>query len=127
MALRRYRVIVHEGVREWLVAECHPQIEVRERVQQHFIRIFDQLEIAGELLGRASAKKLQGATNLWEARVNDPTGAYRIFFGYGARRAGQRTVIAAAYSFRKTENALPLRVRDTASKRVRAHLEEVDV
>lgn len=92
---------------------------------QDFVRIFDMLEHVGPLIGKRHAKRIRGADNLWEARVNDPTGAYRIFFGYG-RRIEQRTVIAVAHPWRKTENQLPPRVRDTARKRVNAYLEDLD-
>lgn len=115
---------VHERVIDWLADESHPQQEVRTRVMSDFVRIFDMLEVSGQWISRRLAKRIQGVENLWEARVNDPTGAYRAFYGYG--RASDRTVIAVAYPFRKTENQLPLRVRDTASKRVRAYLEEID-
>lgn len=126
MTVRAYRVKLHDRVLDWLSEECHAQQEVRERVMNDFVRIFDMLEIAGPLVGRQLAKPIRGAKNLWEARVNDPTGAYRIFFGYGAKRSGYPTLIAAAHPYRKTENQLPPRVRATAAKRVARYLEEVD-
>jgi hypothetical protein len=124
MTLRRFQVKVHERVIDWLVDESHPQQEVRTRVMTDFFRIFDMLEVAGPLISPRLAKRIRGVENLWEARVNDPTGAYRAFFGYG--RANDRAVIAVAHPYRKTENQLPPRVRVTASKRVRAYLEEID-
>lgn len=125
MSSRSFRVKVHERVLDWLADESHPQQEVRERVMMDFVRIFDMLEVSGPLIGKKLAKRIQGADNLWEARVNDPTGAYRVFFGYGNVVAGRRT-IAAAHPYRKTETKMPARVRDTARKRVQAYLEEID-
>jgi hypothetical protein len=72
--------LTHEA-RAWLEFECHADPSVRETVRARFGHIFDLLELHGLAVGRPKVAHLHGRENLWEARVQHTTGAYRLFFG----------------------------------------------
>ena len=63
--------------RDWLIG-CTTDQAALARVMSSFSMIFQKLEIAGPRVGEPDIKKLTATDDLWEARVKDPTGAYRI-------------------------------------------------
>lgn len=60
---------------------------------------------------------------MWEARVKDPTGAYRMFLRFD--RIGDRRIAAVAYGRKKSEQSLPSAVIDLAQRKVDAFLAEL--
>jgi len=85
--------------------------------------IFQKLEIAGPRVGEPDIKKLTATDDLWEARVKDPTGAYRMFFRFG--RIDRRRIVAVAYGRKKSEQSFPRPVIDLAQRKVNAFLAEL--
>ena len=88
-----------------------------------FSLIFQKLELAGPRVGEPDIKKLVATDDLWEARVKDATGAYRMFFGFG--RVGHRRVVAVAYGRKKSEQNFPRSVIDLAQRKVNAYLADL--
>ena len=48
-------------------------------MQARFTRALDKLQIAGTYVGMPTVRHIRGI--LWEVRVRDQTGSYRLFFG----------------------------------------------
>ena len=60
---------------------------------------------------------------MWEARVKDPTGAYRMFFRFG--RIGDRRIAAVAHGRKKSRQSLPRSVIDVTQRKGDAFLAEL--
>ena len=88
-----------------------------------FSFIFQKLEIAGPRVGEPDIKKLIATQGMWEARVKDPTGAYRVFLRFG--KIGDRRNAAVAYGRKKSKQSLPRSVIDLAQRKVDAFLAEL--
>ena len=93
------------------------------RVMSSFSLIFQKLEIAGPRVGEPDIKKLIATQGMWEARVKDPTGAYRMFFRFG--RIEDRRIAAVAHGRKKREQSLPRSVIDLAQRKVDSFLAEL--
>lgn len=74
-------------------------------------------------VGEPDIKKLVATQGLWEARVTDPTGAYRMFFRFG--RIGDRRIAAVAHGRKKSGQSLPRSVIDVTQRKVDAFLAEL--
>jgi hypothetical protein len=57
---------------------------VRRQIVVRIKQIFDRLQESGPAIGMPYVRKLR--RNLWEARGDHPSGAYRMFFGVGPGR-----------------------------------------
>jgi len=110
--------------RDWLIG-CTTDQAALARVMSSFSLIFQKLEIAGPRVGEPDIKKLIATVELWEARVKDPTGAYRMFFRFG--RIGDRRIAAVAYGRKKSRQAFPRSVIDRTQRKVDAFLAELGV
>lgn len=108
--------------RDWLIG-CTTDQAALARVMSSFSMIFQKLEIAGPRVGEPDIKKLTATDDLWEARVKDPTGAYRMFFRLG--RIDGRRIVAVAYGRKKSEQTFPRSVIDLAQRKVDAFLAEL--
>lgn len=78
------RVKVAPEAEAWLET-CHVEAAVRARVKARFDRRLRLLESGGLAIGTQYVKRVTGYEGLWEVRVADPTGAYRLFFGLARR------------------------------------------
>jgi hypothetical protein len=116
--------VVHLSVeaREWLIT-CTTDQAALARVMSNFNFIIQKTEIVGPRVGEPDIKKLTATNQLWEMRVKDPTGAYRMFFRFG-KVAGHR-VAAVAYGRKKSENDFPRSVIDLAQRKADAFLTEL--
>lgn len=85
--------------------------------------IFQKLEIAGPRVGEPDIKTLVATDEMWEGRVKDRTGAYRMIFRFG--KVDGRRLVAVAYGRKKSEQQFPRSVIDLAQKRVDAFLAEL--
>jgi phage-related protein len=81
------------------------------------------LEIAGPLVGQKDVKKLKGQHGLREIRVNDPSGAYRVFFAFA--RLGKDRLVAVGYVARKTSDDFPSSTYEVARRCVLEFLDEL--
>lgn len=106
-----------DEAQDWL-QECHREPAVRQQVIQHFARIFDLLEKHGTWIGMPYVRKVRG--ELWEARVNHPTGAYRVFFGLVPGGA-----IAVACGSAKKSDRFPPSLYDWAEQKVAAYVARI--
>ena len=89
-------------------------------MQARFTRALDKLEIAGTYVGMPTVRHIRGI--LWEVRVRDQTGSYRLFFGV----ASGRNVIGVACGEVKKSNSFPKRVYDWAEREVATYLKELE-
>src|SRR3989304_4213796 len=80
-----WEVHLSTEARDWL-GSCTTDQAALVRVMSSFSFIFQKLEIAGPRVGEPDIKKLIATQGMWEARVKDPTGAYRMFFRFGRIR-----------------------------------------
>lgn len=110
--------------RDWLFG-CTTDQAALARVMSSFSLIFQKLEIAGPRAGEPDIKKLIATVELWEARVKDPTGAYRMFFRF--ERIGDRRIAAVAYGRKKSRQAFPRSVIELAQRKVDAFLADLGV
>lgn len=110
--LNPWQIELAPAAREFLY-ECHPQKDVRDRIKSRFIRIIDAMEAAGTYVGMPMVRHIRNG--LWEARVDDPTGAYRLFFGIAPRG-----IIAIACGDVKKSDKFPKSVFDWAENEVNA-------
>lgn len=122
--LPAWEVHVSIEARDWLIG-CTTDQAALARVMSSFSLIFQKLEIAGPRVGEPDIKKLIATVELWEARVKDPTGAYRMFFRFG--RIGDRRIAAVAYGRKKSRQAFPRSVIDLTQRKVDAFLAELGV
>lgn len=119
---RAWEVHLSTEARDWLIS-CTTDQAALARVMSSFSFIFQKLEIAGPRVGEPDIKKLVATQGMWEARVKDPTGAYRMFFRFG--RIGDRRITAVAHGRKKSEQSLPRSVIDLAQRKVDAFLAEL--
>src|SRR3990170_4563741 len=108
--------------RDWLINSTTDQAALG-RVMSAFSFIFQKLEIAGPRVGEPDIKKLIATQGMWEARVKDPTGAYRMFLRFG--RIGDRRIAAVAHERKKGGQSLPRSAIDLAQRKVDAFLAEL--
>ena len=97
------------------LATCHNEHRVRDRVQTHFGRTVALLEQHGTYLGFPYVRHVRG--QLWEIRIDDPTGAYRLFFGIAPGR-----ILAVACGRTKKADRFPPAVYDWAERTVRTYV-----
>lgn len=107
---------------EWLM-NCTTDQAALARVMSSFNFIIQKLQIAGPRVGEPDIKKLIATNQMWEMRVKDPSGAYRMFFRFG--KVANRRVVAVAYGRKKSEQNFPRSVIDLAQRKVDAHLAEL--
>lgn len=117
-----WEVYVSPEATEWLTA-CTTDQAALARVMSSFNFIVQKLAIVGPHVGEPDIKKLTATNDLWEARVKDSTGAYRMFFRFG-KRDGRR-IVAIAYGRKKSEQNFARSVIDLAQRRVDAYLAEL--
>ena len=98
-------------------------IQIDGIIQSVLCLIFQKLEIAGPRVGEPDIKKLTATNELWEARVKDGTGAYRMFFRFGKRNG--RRIVGIAYGRKKSEQNFARSVIDLAQRRVDEYLAEL--
>ena len=63
---------------EWLRSPS-TQKDIRLQLQARAKHLFARLAVDGTRAGSKLIKKVKVPGNLWEARIDHPTGAYRIF------------------------------------------------
>jgi len=102
---------------------CTTDEAAAARVMSAFNFIIQKLHIAGPRAGEPDIKKLIATNDLWEMRVKDPTGAYRMFFRFGKVR-GQR-IVAVAHGRKKSEQNFARSVIDLAQRKADAYLAEL--
>jgi len=107
---------------EWLFG-CTTDRAALARVMSAFAYIFNRLQLVGPHVGEPDIKKLIATDELWEARVKDPTGAYRMFFRFGKRNG--RRIVAIAYGRKKSEQNFARSVIDLAQRKADAYLAEL--
>lgn len=117
-----WEVHLSTEARDWLI-NCTTDQAALARVMSGFSFIFQKLEIAGPRVGEPDIKKLIATQGLWEARVKDPTGAYRMFLRFG--RIGDRRIAAVAQGRKKGGQSLPRSVIDLAQRKVDSFLAEL--
>lgn len=110
-----WEVDLSTEARDWLI-DCTTDQAALARVMSRLSLIFQKLEIAGPRVGEPDIKKLIATQGMWEARVKDPTSAYRMFFRFG--RIGDRRIAAVVYGRKKSEQRLPSAVIDLAQRKV---------
>lgn len=98
------------------LATCHSERRVRERVHAHFARVIALLERHGTYIGFPYVRHLRG--EMWEIRVDDPTGAYRLFFGIAPDR-----ILAVACGRTKKADKFSPAAYDWAERMVLAYRE----
>src|SRR5438309_1836173 len=126
MAGPTYRLEPREEVAEWLVDGCHPQADVRERVSRKFNHAFRLISRYGPVVGRPHLRKLRRYPGLYEVRVEDTTGWYRIFCGFGQPQPGSPTVVALSSAGMKHEQSFTDHEYRVAAMAVREHLAELN-
>ena len=102
----------------WLET-CHPQPSERAAVVARFRFVFALLREFGPAIGHPHVDRIAGYDNLWEARVQHRTGAYRAFFGL----SGTGAVILVATGASKKRDRFPPAVYRRAAQRVRGAVE----
>lgn len=117
-----WEVHLSTEARDWLI-NCTTDQAALARVMSSFSLIFQKLEIAGPRVGEPDIKKLIATQGIWEARVKDPTGAYRMFLRFG--RIGDRRIAAIAHGRKKSGQRLPRSAIDLAQRKVDAFLVEL--
>jgi hypothetical protein len=115
-------VHISPEAQEWLFG-CTTDMAALPRVMSEFAYVFQRLELVGPHVGEPDIKKLIATNQLWEARVKDSTGAYRMFFRFGKRN--RRRIVAVAYGRKKSEQNFPRSVIDLAQRKVDAYLGEL--
>ncbi len=101
------------------LAACHNERSVRNQINARFGRIVHLLEQHGTYIGYPYVRHVRG--ELWEIRVDDSTGAYRLFFGI----ASGRTLEVACGRTKKADR-FPPGVYDWAERTVRAYVASLD-
>lgn len=76
--LNSWQIELAPAARDFLYG-CHPEKAARDRIQARFVRVFNALEVAGTYVGMPMVRHIR--SGLWEARVQDTTGAYRLSSG----------------------------------------------
>ena len=107
---------------EWLTG-CTTDQAALGRVMSKCNFIIQKLELAGPTVGEPDIKKLIATDQMWEMRVKDPTGAYRIYFRFG--KIGNERIVAVAYGRKKSGQDFPRSVIDLAQRKVDAYLGEL--
>lgn len=113
-------------VLEWILSKSHPDPKVRERVNAKLNQALRYLAQYGPSVGEPHVRKIRGFPNLYEVRVEDGTGWYRVMFGLGHKDADGNTNVALAYAFVKHERTVPDRIHGMAAAAVEAHLKEIE-
>ena len=119
----RWEVVLSDEALEWMTT-CTTDQAALGRVMSDFNLIWQTVTVAGPLTGEPKIKKLISTDSIWEARVKDPTGAYRMFFAFGRMPDGRR-IAAIAYGRKKSEQVLPRSVLETAERKVKQLLAEL--
>lgn len=108
----RWEVRLTDEVRAWLET-CHPEKRHREAVLRKFLFIFALLREGGPGVGEPHARRVRGYDNLWEARANHTTGAYRAFFGVAPTGA---VIVVACGAAKKADRFRPEVYREAARR-----------
>jgi len=116
----RWDVHLSPEALDW-VTSCTTDQAALARIMSDFNAIWQRVKLAGPRTGEPHIKKLIATDSIWEARVKDPTGAYRMFFAFG-RLPGGGVVAAVAYGRKKSEQSFRRVVIDLAERRVKAYL-----
>lgn len=86
----RYQLEPTPEVVAWLLDDSHPQQDVRLRVQRKFNQAFRYIRESGPYVGKPHLRKLRGY-DIYEIRIEDVTGWYRIFFNSVTRGVVDRS------------------------------------
>jgi hypothetical protein len=121
----RYQLEPTPEVVKWLLDDSHPQADVRERVQRKFNQAFRYVRESGPYVGKPHLRKLRGY-DVYEIRIEDETGWYRIFCRFGQARGGFPIKVALAYSIRKLERSASATEYRRAEQAVAEWLEKID-
>lgn len=108
------------------MGRCHPQDDVVVTVANALIIRIRKIQALGELYGADHGRpirKLEGFENLWESRVQHPTGWYRQFFRFVSIN-GQAAAVFVDGVTKKGRN-LPRHVLEAADRRLDAYLSEL--
>lgn len=85
------------------LGNLHPQKDVADRVFAKLWKKVEYLKMFGRGLDRPHAAVLHGYPGLFELRVEDESGWYRLFYGFGKRRANRVVPIALVHGVVKHE------------------------
>lgn len=102
---------------QWL-ANPSLQPDVSAQLKARVYHLFSRLDADGTRAGPKLIKKVNVPGNLWEARINHPTGAYRLF---GMPASGGRLVLVKLVV--KKRNSLTSREYKQLEADVRAYVE----
>jgi hypothetical protein len=122
----KYRVDPAPEVVDWLLLSSHQQEDVRERVQRKFYQAFRYISMHGPATGRPHLGALHGYRGVYEVRVEDTVGWFRLFGAFGRVRPGAPTVFAVGYALKKLEKNPPAVEYRKAAEAVRDYLKEID-
>jgi hypothetical protein len=112
-------VYISQETKQWLM-DCHRQSDVVLEVYSAFALRFQKTRLLGRLYGKdanSPIKHLTDLDDLWEVRVQHPTGRYRLFFRF-VRLEGRDAATFAGEGVVKKQGLLPRRDYDVASRRV---------
>jgi hypothetical protein len=121
----RYQLEPTPEVVSWLLDDSHPQQDVRLRVQRKFNQAFRYIRESGPYVGKPHLRKLRGY-DIYEIRIEDVTGWYRIFCQFGHARGGRPIKVAMAASIRKLERSASDAEYRKAEEAVAEWLERID-
>ncbi|MDP2350449.1 MAG: type II toxin-antitoxin system RelE/ParE family toxin [Chloroflexota bacterium] len=106
-------------VARWL-AYPSPQPDVSLQLKAKAMHLMRRLEADGTRAGVRLIKKVKIPGNLWEARIDHPTGAYRLF---GMPASGSRLVLVRVVV--KKRDSLPSKEDKQLEAEVRAFVESL--
>jgi phage-related protein len=116
---RERYVIVSLPEAEQFLLSLHQQKDVADRVLIKLMKQLEYLERFGRYLERPHAAKLAGYEGLYELRVADESGWYRLFYGFGPADANGATQVALVHGVMKHEENPPLAEYVRAEARLR--------
>lgn len=116
---RERLVIVALPEVENFLLHLHAQPDVANRVLIKLMQQLKYLEMFGRHLERPHAAKLAGYEGLYELRVADESGWYRIFYGFGPADSHGATQVPLVHGVVKHEDNPPLGEYAKAEARLR--------
>jgi hypothetical protein len=116
---RERYVIVWLPEAEHFLLSLHHQKDVADRVLMKLMKKLEYLEQFGRYLERPHAAKLAGYEGLYELRVEDESGWYRLFYGFGPTDAIGATQVALLDGIVKHEANPPVAEYLRAEARLR--------
>jgi phage-related protein len=104
---------------EHFLLNLNPQKDVADRVLMKLMKKLEYLEQFGRYLERPHAAKLAGYEGVYELRVEDESGWYRLFYGFGPMDGTGATQVALLHGVIKHEANPPLTEYQRAETRLR--------